>query len=233
MLTTLDELDRPVALDLYCGEGGASMGYDRAGFRVIGVDSDRKALDRYPFQHYHGDALALLPELVEQHRPAVVVGSPPCQSETDLRWRTGREYVDLLTPTLDAFRQLGLPWVIENVESTDKLPGALVLCGTHFGLGAAGRVLKRHRRFASNVALMAPGLCRCKGQPIGGVYGTGGGGQQTRGYKFYPDEAREAMGIDWMSRRGIAQAIPPAFTEYIGELLLDELARRTAVEIAA
>ena len=210
-------MTRPVLLDLYCGEGGASMGYHRAGFDVIGVDRNARALDRYPFRSHTGDALALLPELLDHYRPAVVAGSPPCQSETDLRHRTGVDYLDLLTPTLAAFQQLDIPWVIENVASTTKLPDSLILCGTHFGLGAAGRILRRHRRFASNTLLMAPGPCRCAGKPVGGVYGTGGGGQMTRGYKFHPGEAREAMGIDWMSRAGLSQSIPPA---YIGAQLL-------------
>lgn len=207
---------RPRLLDLYCGAGGASMGYHRAGFDVVGVDINPQP--RYPFEFHQGDALAFL--TTHGHEFAAVHASPPCQSETDLRHRTGTDYQDWLTPTLAALLDLGRPWVVENVESTDKLPGALVLCGSTFGLTAGHRVLRRHRRFGANVWLWPAGGCRCSGRPVGGVYGTGGTGQMTRGYKFRPAEARQAMGIPWMTYAELAQAIPPAFTEFVGEQLL-------------
>jgi DNA (cytosine-5)-methyltransferase 1 len=213
---------RPRLLDLFCGAGGASVGYHLAGFEVVGVDIEPQS--RYPFRFVKADALAVLRGEVPDLDPATFDAlhtSPPCQSESDLRHRTGKEYPDLLTPTLTLLERLSVPWVVENVASTMKLPGALVLCGTEFGLGAQGRWLKRHRRFGSNVFLFGAGGCYCYGLPIGGVYGHGAGiGSKKRGYKWGVAGRRIAMGIDWMNRDELSQAIPPAYTSFIGEQLL-------------
>ena len=157
--------------------------------------------------------------------------SPPCPSESDLRFRTGIAYADLLTPTLALLAEHGAhgaPWVIENVDSTRKLPGALLQCGASFGLGAicrdgVWRPLRRHRLFASNLPLMGSG-CACDNRQPLGVYGTGGGGQMTRGYKATLAEARRAIGAPWMNRAEISQAIPPIYAKAIGEQLLAHLA---------
>jgi DNA (cytosine-5)-methyltransferase 1 len=90
-------------------------------------------------------------------------------------------------------------------------------------IGANGRQLRRHRLFESNVPIMVPS-CQHRGQPVG-VYGTGGGGQMTRGYKGTPEEYREAMEIDWATRAEIAQAIPPIYAEFIGGYLMSALKR--------
>jgi DNA (cytosine-5)-methyltransferase 1 len=198
------------------------MGYHLAGFDVVGVDIEPQP--RYPFEFHKADALDKLADdgfLAQFH---AVHGSPPCQSECNLRHRTGKTYPDLLGPTLRALGRLSVPWVVENVESTEQLPGELVLCGTEFGLRSGYRWLKRHRRFGSNLLLMGAGGCHCYRKPIGGVYGDGGGGPMTRGYKFGPAAAREAMGIDWMTRAELSQAIPPSFTQFIGEQLIEHLA---------
>lgn len=223
---------KPRLLDLFCKAGGVSMGYHRAGFEVVGVDIEPQP--NYPFEFIKADALDVLRDRDFRAQFHAIGGSPPCQSETDLRHRTGVEYEDFLTPTLELLKDATVPWVVENVASTKKMPGALILCGTEFGLKATcrdgkTRWLSRHRRFASNVFLFGAGGCHCTtGKLIGGVYGTGGGGQMTRGYKFYNDEAREALGIDWMTRTEYAQAIPPAYTEFIGHQLRSELERRAA-----
>lgn len=225
-------MTRPRLLDLFCCAGGASMGYHRAGFDVVGVDIAPRP--SYPFEFIQADALEVLDDRAFIAGFDIIAGSPPCQSESDLRHRTGVDYIDLLTPTLERLNRIDKPWVVENVASTKKLPGALILCGTEFGLKAVcrdgkTRWLSRHRRFGSNVFLLGAGGCHCTtGRLIGGVYGTGGGGVMTRGYKFHPEEAREAMGIDWMSRAEISQAIPPAFTEHIGLQLRAEVERRVA-----
>lgn len=200
---------RPRLIDFFCGDGGAGMGYHRAGFDVVGVDI--VARPRYPFTFIQA-----------------VHASPPCKSENDLRHLSAVEHPNLLAPTLAALSSLGSPWIVENVASTRQMPGALVLCGSEFGLRSGDRWLKRHRRFQSNMPLMGAGGCNCRGRRIGGVYGAGGGGQQNRGYKFHVAEGREAMGIDWMPQSSLCQAIPPAYTQFIGEQLLAHIAAGVA-----
>lgn len=224
-------MTRPRMLDLFCGAGGCSVGYQRAGFDVEGWDLEPHP--DYPFTFHRGDALEVLHDVDYLRSFAAVHASPPCKSETDLAVLSDREHPNLLGPTLSLLRAVpGLVWVVENVEGTRQMPDALLVCGASFGLGARcrdgrWRHLQRHRLFASSVPLMGPGCACPKGQPIG-VYGTGGGGQMTRGYKAHPEEAREAMGIDWMAREDICQAIPPAYTQMIGEQLIDHLAVSTS-----
>lgn len=210
---------RPRVLDLYCGQGGASMGYYLAGFDVIGVDTKPQA--QYPFPFIRRDALSVLLDDALLSEIDVIHASPPCQSESQLRHLTKKQYQDLLTPTLELLYDLeDIPWVVENVASTNKMPGSTVLCGTHFNLGAGGRVLKRHRRFCASFPLPDPGPCFCADQPTGGVYGHLSKKGLLSGYIFSPNEARKAMGIDWMSRQGLAQAIPPDYTRWIAEHLV-------------
>lgn len=213
----------PPLLDLFCGEGGATRGYQEAGFCVTGVDlvwRSRYCGDRF----VKADAFEVLADPVFLSRFVAVHASPPCQSESQLRHLTGRDYPDLLTPTLQALGRAAVPWVVENVESTGKMPGSIVLCGTQFGLRSGDLWLRRHRRFAANFPLTGGAAdCVCGGLPVGGVYGRGGGGPMGNGYKFGPQQAREAMGIGWMTNAGIAQAIPPAYTRFVGAQLMDHI----------
>jgi len=212
-------MSRPRLLDLFCGQGGAGMGYHRAGFDVVGVDV--KLQPHYPFAFVQTDALEYLAAHGREY--AAIHASPPCQAYTPLRHRTGSVYPDLVAPAREALAALELPWVIENVPGA-PLRRPMRLCGTQFGLRAGERWLRRHRLFESNVFLRPPLIsCSCRGRAIGGVYGHGGGGPATRGFKFVRAEAREAMGIDWMPVAGLAQAIPPAYTEFIGRQLLAAL----------
>lgn len=204
---------KPRLLDLFCGAGGTGTGFARVGFEVVGVDKEPQP--NYPFEFIQGDALD---PPVSFDEFDVIVAGPPCQFASDLRHRTRKEYPDLVTPTREMLQAVGLPYVIENV-APHVLIEPLMLCGSMFGLGANGRQLRRHRYFECSFFVMTPEPCRHKGQPVG-VYGTGGGGQMTRGYKGTPEEYREAMGIDWATRAEIAQAIPPAYTEHIGPYLM-------------
>lgn len=200
------------------------MGYYLAGFDVIGVDT--KPQRQYPFPICRRESLSALHDARLLSEVDVIHASPPCLSETPLRYITRKSYDDLLTPTLELLRDVDLPWVVENVEATTKMPGSIVLCGTHFNLGAAGRVLRRHRRFSANIPLPQPGPCWCSGKPTGGVYGNLGT-RSLRGYRFGPDESREALGIDWMSRKGLALAIPPDYTRWIGGILINRFWPKT------
>lgn len=217
-------MSRPRLLDLFCGAGGAAMGYHRAGFDVVGVD--KEPMPRYPFEFHQADALEYLAE--HGHTFDAVHASPPCQDHSTLSARAGKHGTDWLLPrTIELLDQTDSLYVVENVPGAD-MPDPVMLCGSMFGLFAAcddgqTRQLRRHRLFHSNAPITAPSGCQHRGQPVG-VYGTGGGGQMTRGYKAKPAEARQALGIDWMDRRGLSQAIPPAYTQFIGEQLIAHLA---------
>lgn len=212
---------RPRLLDLFAGAGGCSVGYERAGFEVVGVDNEPHP--DYPFRFVLADALDVLSDGEFLNTFDVVHASPPCQAYSDLHHLSDAAHPDLVAPVRDALRAWGGLYVIENVEGS-PLAGALTLCGSEFDLWAdcgdgVRRQLRRHRLFESNAWLMGAGGCMHRGQPIG-VYGTGGGGQMTRGYKGNLTESRQATGAYWMNRSDVSQCVPPAYTEHIGSQLL-------------
>lgn len=233
-------MSKPRLLDLFCGAGGAAMGYHHAGFDVVGVDIAPQP--NYPFEFHRADAIAVLQDLAYGYWSdapkgstggfAAVHASPPCQAYSDLQKRTGREYPKLIEPTRFLLRRLDLPYVIENVDGA-PLHDPVVLCGTMFrGL----RVL-RHRLFEANFPLVAPPHPRKhplvfthdkrKGhygkldQDVSFVQVTGGGNCTVA-------NARDAMRIDWMTKDEINEAIPPAYTEYVGAYLRAALMLRVA-----
>ncbi len=210
-------MGRPRLLDLFCCQGGASAGYVAAGFDVVGVDIDPQP--RYPYTFRQGDAMTWPLDGFD-----AVHASPPCQDHSTLVSRSGVHGTGwMLSATIARLQAWGGPYVVENVASAD-MPGSLTLCGTEFGLRSGDRWLKRHRRFTSNVFLFGAGGCHCSGRKIGGVYGNGGNGQMTRGFRFDHQRAAEALGIGWMSVKGQSQSIPPAYTRFIGEQILAHLA---------
>ncbi|MBM4603141.1 SAM-dependent methyltransferase [Rhodococcus hoagii] len=200
-------------LDLFCCQGGASMGYHRAGFEVVGVDINPQP--HYPFEFHQGDALAFLMEFGDEFD--VIAGSPPCQAHTNAQKIMGNQHPDFI----DSMRALlpeGKPYVIENVPGA-PLRNPIELCGAMFGLGTY-----RHRLFESNIHIDVPAhpehsarTTKMGRKPQPGefmhVVGNFSGVQQ----------AREAMGIDWMTRDGLRESIPPAYTEHIGAQLLGNL----------
>ena len=216
-------MSRPRLLDLYCGAGGAAMGYHRAGFDVVGVDIDPQP--NYPFEFHQADAL----HAVEHNwqRFHAIHASPPCQRYSDLAHRNGNAdaWPDLVDKTRTVIEATGLPYVIENVEGA-PLRDPITLCGTMF---PELRVL-RHRLFESNLPIAAPpehpphplvfthdkrkkhyGLLD---QDVDYVQVTGGG-NATLANKL------DAMGCDWMtSHHQVNESIPPAYTEFIGRQLL-------------
>jgi DNA (cytosine-5)-methyltransferase 1 len=211
---------RPRLLDLFCGAGGAAMGYHRAGFEVVGVDI--KPQPHYPFEFQQGDAMEFPLEGFD-----VIHASPPCQrySMLSTNWlQDSGDRPDLLPPTLSRLRPLRIPWVVENIARA-PLQG-FILCGAAFGLGASGLPMPRHRRFESNAPLMSPG-CACDGRVGIGVYGNGTTAWHRRklGRNIGADEWREAMGIPWMVKLELKEAVPPAYTEFIGSQLLEHLRR--------
>jgi DNA (cytosine-5)-methyltransferase 1 len=192
------------------------MGYHRAGFDVVGVD--HKAQPRYPFEHIVADALEYCAE--HGHEFDAIHASPPCQAYSVMRsLHNAKPHPDLIPGTRVAVISSGRPWVIENVPGS-PLYSSLMLCGSMFGLRSHRGYLRRHRHFECSVLVMAPGPCRHEGLAIG-VYGHGSAGhlgQRMRTANV--DEARVLMGMPWSTRDGLSQAIPPAYTEYIGRQLM-------------
>lgn len=213
---------KPRLLDLFCGGGGAAVGYARAGFEVVGVDLNPQP--HYPFEFIQADVLALDPAFVASFD--AIHASPPCQAYTGMqRINTRapkRDHPKLVEPVRDMLIASGLPYVMENVPGA-PLIDPIMLCGSMFNLG-----VRRHRLFELNFYALTP-PCRHKesARPIA-VYGDH---PQQPGDKTYRVnrartllEGQEAMGIDWMPWRPLTQAIPPAFTQWIGERLLPLIA---------
>jgi len=214
-------------LDLFCCAGGAAMGYHRAGFEVVGVDIAPQP--RYPFAFIQTDVLALDQRFLRSFD--AIHASPPCQRYSDLAKRNGNaeDWPDFVAPVRAMLQASGLPYIIENVDGAPMLD-PVVLCGTMFpGL----RVL-RHRLFESNVALTAPPHGRHPlvfthdkrkahhgklDQDTSFVQVTGGGNCSTA-------NAADAMGIDWMTKNELNEAIPPAYTEFLGHQLRDAVLER-------
>jgi DNA (cytosine-5)-methyltransferase 1 len=203
----------PRLLDLFCGAGGAGAGYHQAGFDVVGVDL--KPQPRYPFAFIQGDVLDLNIDWLREFD--AIHASPPCQRFSSLNngtWGNANGHPDLIGPVRKLLRLTRRPWVIENVPGA-PLRAPILLCGTMFGLAVEEGALRRHRLFESSVALEAPPHPAHVG-PTLGVYGHGRGGGPMRGRTANADQARRIMEMPWSNRDGISQAIPPAYTRFIG-----------------
>ena len=219
---------KPKLLDLFCGAGGAAMGYYRAGFEVVGVDI--KPQPHYPFEFHQADALKFPLEGYDAYH-----ASPPCQKYCALKtMRNAKEHPDLVNDVRQLLRGTGKYFVIENVKGAPLLD-AFRLCGSSFNLMTlSGHQLRRHRYFEANWELLFVPPCQHLRKTIG-IYGDKARdiAREKRHYKQPKEsrgkpldikiplsEARRAMGIDWMSAKELSQAIPPAYTEYIGKFLM-------------
>lgn len=217
-------MNRPRLLDLFSGAGGCSVGYHRAGFDCVGVDN--RPMPRYPYQFVQADALEVLADTEFLAGFDVIHASPPCQAYSSMRnnWNARDDHPDLVGPVRDRLAELDIPWVIENVPGAPMLP-LVMLCGSAFGLGIPGYQLRRHRWFEVNPFWPLSLPCAHKG-PVIGIYGDHGRDRRRgEGYGRYftLDERKTAMGINWMNLGELSQAIPPAYTQHIGEQLLAHL----------
>lgn len=205
-------------LDLFCCAGGAGMGYSRAGFEVVGVDI--KPQPRYPFEFHQADALEYLAEHYQEFD--VIHASPPCQRYSRITKVTGKpeNHPDLLQPSVDALKKTGKPYIVENVPGA-PMENYLMLCGTMFGLQVF-----RHRLFMCNPQIiMSPMSCNHDDRSSNG----GKNGDQKHPEAKYItvtsavspiSKAKKAMGIDWMNRAELVEAIPPAYTEWLGRQMI-------------
>ncbi len=206
-------------LDLFCGAGGAARGYADAGFEQI-VGIDHKPQRHYPYQFVQADALEYLAKYGREFD--VIHSSPPCQAYSTLRRaiQPQRDYPDLLGPTRNTLIMTGKPWIIENVRGAPLLQ-PVMLCGTMFGLR-----LFRHRYFETSMFLLGPPhqSHRALGLRAPRTSRVPGPGEVWSIYGHFSGvkEAGIAMGIDWMNRAELAQAIPPAYTEWIGRRILEQ-----------
>ena len=186
-------------LDLFCGAGGAAMGYYQAfgpDTYILGVD--HKPQPRYPFEFVQADALEFMRD-GRGDRFDFYHASPPCQRFSVTKSLHDREYPDLIGATRELLVTTGKPYVIENVPGT-PLENPLTLCGSSFGLN-----VRRHRLFETCPMLVMRPYCAHHEQPAPlDVTGTGGPCPKHRKPKTVED-ARQAMGIDWMTRRELTE----------------------------
>lgn len=204
---------RPRLLDLFCGAGGAAMGYHRAGFEVVGVDLHPQK--HYPFEFIRADAMTFPLDGFD-----AIHASPPCQRYSAMstcRPGLSDDYPDFVELTRSRLVESRVPWVIENVPGS-PLYRPVTLCGHMFGLR-----LYRHRLFETSFLLAEPTHQPHTLPASKAGHWTPGTIISVAGHCAPIKEAREAMGIDWMPRNELAEAIPPAYTEYVGAALVQEV----------
>ena len=210
-------------LDLFCGAGGAAMGYHQSGFDcIVGVDIQPQP--RYPFEFVQADAIEYLGDCGKDFD--FVHASPPCQAHSPLRYlpqNRANVYPDFIPPVLELLERSDTIWVVENVMGARKSLEAHYLCGYMFG-----RPYARHRLFGSNALWLAPAHPK---HPAGNYVDAdaarkgmsrwaAGAGVALTGHLTDPARAKAAMEIDWMRTSELVQAIPPVYTRHIGEQML-------------
>jgi DNA (cytosine-5)-methyltransferase 1 len=195
------------------------MGYYQAGFDVVGVDINPQP--RYPFAFIQADALALEPDFLAGFD--AIHASPPCQAYSKSQRLQKRNHPDLVAPVRQMLLATGLPYIIENVPGAPlRFSQSIMLCGKMF----PGLMVYRHRWFETNFLGYAPHHPPHTEQQVKmGRRVTDGEFIQVVGNFSGVEYARKAMGIDWMTRDGLREAIPPAYTKWIGEQLIAKLQR--------
>ncbi|MFB7219370.1 SAM-dependent methyltransferase [Streptomyces sp. NPDC056227] len=204
---------RPIVLNTYCCQGGSAAGYEAAGFYVLGVDIADQP--RYPYLFVQADVLESLAEYAEWIREHVTLvdASPPCQRYSRAQKIQQREHPDLIAPTRELLLALGLPFVIENVEeAAPELRSPVMLCGAMF----PGLHTYRHRLLETSFPVVAPVHPRH-------VHPTVKMGRPLREGDWYHavgnfsnvPYVRSDMGVEWMSRDGIRECIPPRYTQFV------------------
>lgn len=224
---------KPRLLDLYSCAGGAGTGYARAGFEVVGVDVTPRP--NYPFEFHRGDAIEYAK--AHGHEFDAIHASPPCQANCSLTVGTNRsrgwggEHEDLVAPTREVLLALGLPYVIEQPNGAADIRRDVRLNGELFGLGV-WRPRNFELGFWWTLQHELPGR---RGYVRGWRHGVYRDGPYVAAYgdggdKASVPEMQAAMGIDWTDvREELTEAIPPAYTEWIGGRLLEWLAAGSAV----
>jgi DNA (cytosine-5)-methyltransferase 1 len=212
---------KPRLLDLFCGAGGCSVGYERAGFDVTGVDIELQP--HYPLWNVlQDDAMALLDDDEFVSGFDVIHASPPCQMYSRAMRHLAFDQPMLIEPVRERLREIGKPYVIENVVGA-PMEDAVTVCGTGLGL----RVY-RHRLFESNLPLVGT-PCDHR-QPAMNPHNQAGRDSMYAEFGRCDPEPRwrQEMGVGWMSRYEAREAIPPAYTEFIGRQVMAQI-----VEVAA
>ncbi len=214
---------RPRLLDLFCGAGGASVGYHRAGFDVVGVDI--KPQPHYPFRFFQEDALEFMATRHNWSHFDAIHASPPCQAYSPMSLNRDT-HPDLYEPTRARLIETGLPYVIENVIGAPYSHG-IVLCGSMFESDRSAGWVQRHRNFETSWFMFQP-ECDHAGRPRPfTITGHLSGGQKESNYKHSRkprgEDVLPLMGMPWATIPEAVLAIPPAYTEWIGAQLLAAL----------
>jgi len=230
--------NRPLLLDLFCCAGGASRGYDRAGFSVVGVDINPQP--HYPYPFIQADAIKFLDALlagmdfiapggvISLETVAAFAASPPCQGYSvtkSVNPHSGK-YPLLIPDVRNRLIATGKPYAIENVEGAKRdMINPVTLCGSQFGLrkefNGENVYLRRHRLLEANFMISEAGPHDHSGYAFP-VFGHGPGGSQNPHIKGKGGAAfaRELMGIDWTTRHELNESIPPVYTEYVGQYMM-------------
>lgn len=221
-------VSKPRLLDLFCGAGGCTKGYQRAGFYVVGVDVNPQP-NYCGDEFFQGDAL----DWTDRFNPVsfierfdAVHASPPCPIHSSLNgWSGDSTSPDFVPQTRELLKATGLPYVIENVVGA-PLEHPVQLCGQALGLR-----VRRHRLFECSFPVMVP-QCQHPEPPVivvGGSIGRKVFDPRRKAIAPSFEEAKEVMGMPWaQTRQEVVNAIPPAYTEHIGHYLLAELTARAA-----